>query len=356
MKRYILPLLATFLAWICALQGIEFLQNSEPVKKIVTSTKQLYLQEYPGAWNPSIVKFRDGYLLTFRWAPNRIMEPWVSHIGIVLLNKTFDPISKPELLDTRVYNGATPSQAEDARIMCMGDKLYLFYNDNMDLIFPSHWERRDMYVAELICKDDEFELSQPMRLRHKTKYRDRPWQKNWTPFEWKDKLLLSYSINPHEIIVPDLDTGICAPFNDKKSLIPQDSWLFGVWEYDSLRGGTPAQLVDGEYLAFFHSGIITKTAASEHKDIWHYFMGAYTFSAEPPFVITKASQEPIDATGFYTYSSYSKRVIYPGGFIHDGSNIYLAYGKDDSEIWIATLDLAELKNSMVKIKTTIPEK
>lgn len=75
-------------------------------------------------------------------------------------------------------------------------------------------------------------------------------------------------------------------------------------------------------------------------------MGAYTFSPDPPFEITKISSKPIEASSFYTFSSYDKRVIYPGGFIVDGPNLYVAYGKDDSEIWIATININELLQSL----------
>lgn len=350
MKKYLLLLLTAVFSFEYSLQGLEFLDRADSKYDIVKTTKQIHLQEFPGAWNPSIVKFQDGYLLTFRWAPRRIEEPWVSHIGLVLLNDSFEPITKPELLDTRVYSNATPSQAEDARITYIGDKLYVVYNDNIDLVFPSYWERRDMYVAEIIYENEQFSLSKPVKMTHKTKSRDRPWQKNWSPFEWKNQLMLTYCINPHEIIIPDTETGVCQPLAVSNTEISKDSWVFNAWEYDSLRGGTPAILVDGEYLAFFHSGVITRTACSEYYDIWHYLVGAYTFSADPPFALTKISPTYIDHPGFYTYSSYAKRVIYPGGFVVDGKNIYLAYGKDDCEIWIATIDLQNLKNSLVPIR------
>jgi len=79
-------------------------------------------------------------------------------------------------------------------------------------------------------------------------------------------------------------------------------------------------------------------------------MGAYTFSATPPFGLKKISPEPIMHPEFYTYSHFSKRVIYPGGFVVEGEKLYLSYGKDDCEVWIATIDVAELKKSLVNVK------
>lgn len=76
-------------------------------------------------------------------------------------------------------------------------------------------------------------------------------------------------------------------------------------------------------------------------------MGAYTFSAEPPFAITSYTQSPVVDDSFYTKSSYFKRVIFPGGAVAIGPNIYLAYGKDDQEIWIAILDKEALKKALI---------
>lgn len=339
----ILSFLTTFLLLQNVLFGVEMLQPAEP-NKLVKSTKRIYIEGFYGAHNPSIVKFNDGYLMSFRWSPNRLNESWISYICLVLLNSSFEPISTVDILNTRCNNDLTPSQSEDGRIFYYNDKLYVVYNDNMELIFPSYWERRDMYIAEIVWdENNKFTLLEPMLLRHETKYREKPWQKNWNPFVWNDQLCLSYNLHPHEVILANLDNGICKPFFEAK-VKDLD------WKYGALRGATPAEMVDGEYLAFFHSGIYERTACSEYQEMWHYYIGAYTYSSLPPFALTKMSKEPIEATEFYTSSSYSKRVVYPGGFIIDGPNLYLAYGKDDYEIWIATLDLAELKNSLMEIK------
>lgn len=344
MKKIFLSFIAIFLACQSTALGI---QQSQPIssEKIVTATKRLYFPDYQGAYNPSIIEFKDGYLLTFRYTPKRWEEPWVSYIGVVLLNESFEPISDPELLDTRFYNQTTPSQSEDARIFSYKNKLYVVYNDNMDLTFPSYWERRDMYMAELFYTDHHFFLSEPVRLLYQARLRQMPWQKNWSPFEWNGNLLFSYSITPHEVISADLETGTCQYFCQTNKSIE--------WQLGPIRGGTPAQLVDGEYLAFFHSGEISVSPSSDNRELWHYFMGAYTFSADPPFEILKASTKPLNAPEFYTYSSYEKRVIYPGGFVVVGSNAYVAYGKDDSEVWIATINLEALKNSMESVKITL---
>lgn len=327
-------------------QGLisEWYYYSSPTtnQTFIKDTKRLYLPEYPGAYNPSIVKFNDGYLLTFRYHENRATKPWISHIGVMLLDHDFEPLSEPKLLDTRCNDQRTPSQSEDARIFSVNGKLYVFYNDNMQLESPAYWERRDMYFAELLYEGEHFFLADPIKLIYEEKYRFTAWQKNWTPFEYNGSLLLSYSLNPLEVIQPDLATGFCNKLCSTSKYI---NWPFG-----ELKGGTPALLVDGEYLGFFHSGCLTTSFCSEGKQIWHYFMGAYTFSADPPFEMTSISKEPVDTLGFYTYTPYEKRIIYPGGFVQEGQTLYVAYGKNDYELWIATIDLVELKKTLIPIK------
>ncbi len=305
-------------------------------KKVITATTRIQLDRFPNAFNPSIFKTEEGLLLLFRYCPDLEHQPSVSQIGIVLLNDRLQPISEPELLPTRAPDSPTPSQSEDARLFSYRGRIFLIYNDGIETY--GFYGRRDMFIAELLYEDGHFTLSSPLKLVYGSKHHTQWCQKNWLPFEWNNTLLMIYSINPHEILRPNLYDGSCYFFHETHA--PLD------WAHGTLRGSSPPQLVDGEYLAFFHSGIVTSSPASRHWDLWHYFMGAYTFSASPPFAITKISPAPLMAEGFYTTSSHPKRVIFPGGFAVMDSTIYLAYGKDDAEIWIATLDKEALIRSL----------
>ena len=316
-------------------------RRKEQSDNIVTSTKRIDLPQFPGAFNPSLIKVKEGFLLSFRYYPDQ-SQLWISKIGIVLLDDNLAPVSEPVLLDTRIGNSKIPSQSEDARLFSCNGNIYLIYNDNTSCINPTIRERRDMFVTQLFYTDGEFFLSMPIKLIHEYKYFSQTWQKNWVPFEWNGSLLLSYSISPHEVLYPDCKSGLCQSLFETH---PKINWSWG-----TLRGGTPALLVDGEYLGFFHSSCVTATAATNGHRMWHYFMGAYTFSSSPPFELTKISTAPIIGKDFYTKSSYNKRVVFPGGFAVVDSSIYVAYGKDDCEIWIATLDKEKLKKSMTSLK------
>ncbi len=315
-------------------------RTAKPKDQLVQASKRIILKNFPGAFNPSLIKIDRGLLLSFRYSPDPL-QPWISYIGVVLLNDDLQQIGEPELLKTRAAFSYTHSQAEDARLFVYKGKLHILYNDNLDTTNPSSLQRRDMFMAKLTYAKGRYALSAPVKIFHHTKYAKVFWQKNWVPFEWNDTLLFSYMLNPHEVLYPDFEDGTCVTISESADPLK--------WNWGTLRGGTPALLVDGEYLAFFHSSMQAISAASEGNMMLHYYMGAYAFSANPPFEIKRISSAPIIGKGFYTVSSCEKRVIFPGGFVIKGSSIYVAYGKDDCEMWIATISKDKLKKSMQSV-------
>lgn len=319
-----------------------FLHTIEPSKDIVVKTQQIILEDFPGAFNPSIIEVPEGFLLSFRYGPDLKKNPLCSYIGVVLLDKTFQPLQEPYLLNTRLVNYKVQSQAEDARLFRYRGSIYLIYNDCADVNNPTTKNRRDMYIAELIELDGSYVILPPQKLRSKKYYPQQYWQKNWVPFSWNDRLYVSYTLYPHEVLYVDLEKGLCDHFVTSTSSIK--------WDYGCVRGSSIPEILDEEYFAFFHSGRVVASKASSNVTMWHYFVGAYTFFPKPPFSINKISKVPIVSEGFYTESDREKRVIFPGGFVTDGEYIYLAYGKDDAEMWIATLDRAALKKSLVSVR------
>ncbi len=322
---------------------------SRNIKNLVSSVFKIVLKEFPDAWNPSIIEVKEGFILTFRYLPEPIKRAYISYVGAVLLDKNFKQISPAQLLDLRKDNFLIPSQAEDARIFSYDDRLFIIYNDNPIVMNTRAIDRRDLYIAELFyshigaLQEDgsilHFDVATPIKLIHPKMYSSRIWEKNWAPFVSNGTLYLTYSINPHEILCADLETGICQPHYSTP--------FSNSWKWGSLRGGTPATLSDGEFLAFFHSGKPFVSGASiENESLWHYLMGAYTFSATPPFNVTRISPLPINEKSFYIQSENPKRVVYPGGYLISGDNIYVAYGKDDCEIWVAVINKTKLLKTL----------
>jgi len=338
--RYIFLFYAAAMIFIS--KPMDAFQDSD-AQDFVISTMRIALDRYPNAYNPSLIAFDKGFLLTFRHclAPK---EPWVSHIGMVMLDDRLQPISKPQMLDTRKHGGSNVSQSEDARIFVSNNKIYIVYNDNLRSDPPGRYNpKRDMFIAQVLLKRNQFYLAKPQFLMHTNEDFASRIQKNWTPFEWQKQILLIYSNSPHEVLFPDFKTGRCEPVYSTDF---DNKWQWGV-----IRGGSPAQLVDGAYLSFFHSSQYTTSYASKGVRKHHYFMGAYTFSAEPPFEVLKMSKSPIIGKGFYSRSESEKKVIFPGGFAIKGPHIYIAYGKDDCEVWVAVLDKDKLMKSLVSCQT-----
>lgn len=330
-----------FFVSLCSASEVDLAALAEKESLVVTA-KRLVFEEFPHAFNPSIIDFDEGFLMTFRFSPDVVNQAWINYIAVVVLDKNLNPVTEPQVLNTRQRKSRTPSQSEDARIFRYRGRLFLIYNDNLDQIWNSIWVRRDMFIAELFHENGQFKLSPPLKLIHEEKYPQQLCQKNWTPFEWRGTLLFTFTINPHEVISPNFSTGACYHCYETHANID--------WKYGPLRGSTPPILVDGEYFAFFHSGTKVKSEVSDGYTLWHYFIGAYTFSSVPPFQLTAITPEPIVEEGFYSDSASIKRVVFPGGCVLRDDLFYVAYGKDDCEIWIATFDRKKLKAALVPLK------
>jgi len=328
----------------------EYLDFEESAQDFVLESKRIEIPGYPTAFNPSIIRWGKEFLLAFRVIPNRT-QSFTSQLGVILLDETFSPISQPQFLNTREPNALTPSRAEDGRLIFVGDKLYLVYSDNSEPKISKGGFR--VYIAEVDFDGGNFKLKTPECLtRYEGESRNIR-EKNWVPFDYNGNLLLTYSLIPHLIFRPLLNgNGECETVASTMGPI---NWNWGI-----LRGGTSALLgvaPNGDYLSFFHSSKMMASIHSEGKNVLHYFMGAYTFSPQPPFEMTSISPKPIIGKGFYKGDIYKPywhpvRVVFPGGYLFDERFVWIAYGRQDHEIWIAKLDRQKLLESLVPVNST----
>lgn len=322
----------------------------ENVHNFVLETKQIEIPEFPSAFNASIIRWNDALLMSFRVIPDP-KQPFHSKIGLVWLNEEFEPAGPAQLLDTQWEDPFSvrlvPPRTEEARLILVNGDLHIVYSDNKDQVLTGVGFR--LYIAKLVCDGELFTVVENRSISDYPHPNPKKREKNWVPFEFQGKLLLAYSISPHDIFEWLPGTGKCQ----------SHSWSHGSidWDWGELRGGTPALKVGDEYLGFFHSAKwmeSVQSLQSHGKAVAHYFMGAYTFSSKPPFRVTKISPEPILAPGFYTgrhYKPYwgSIKAIFPCGFIFDDNFFWVTYGKQDREIWIAKIDKAGLYESLVEV-------
>lgn len=340
MLRQYYALILVCLSYAMPLQAIVDLEAN--VQDFVLEIKRIKIPGVQFAYNPSILRYRGSLLLSFRDTPNP-KSRFESYVGLVWLDDNFEPVGQPQILDTRAGSDI-PSRSEDARLVCVDDKLYIVYDDNRDAVITRGGFR--VYVAELAYDGEKFCIQNTECLKTFEGENSQRREKSWVPFEYNGQLLLAYSLDPHTIFKPILGTGSCETVASCKQSHE--------WNWGELRGGTPALIVGDAYLAFFHSSTMMASAQSDDETMLHYFIGAYTFMSEPPFSLIHISQDPIIAKGFYSgerYPYYWKpiRAVFPCGYVHDENYIWITYGRHDHEAWIVKLDKHGLLNSLKPI-------
>lgn len=311
-------------------------------QEFILESKRIILPGYEYGFNPSLVRWKGSLLLSFRINDNKA-EP-TKRVGLVWLNDNYDPIGPVMVLDTPFSHSYLLSLQQDPRLITIDDHLYIVYNNIIDSIVNNKAIKR-MFVAELEFNGKDFVVKTQDCIADFPGHNPKRWEKNWVPFVYDGKLLLSYSIFPHLTFEFLHGQNACGPFARSNAYCD--------WKWGDVRGGSQALPFGDQYLAFFHSSQHFTSVQSEGKHMLHYFMGAYTFSSEPPFRITSISPEPIVGKDFYngpTYKTWKPlRVVFPGGFVFDGDYIWIAYGRQDNEIWVTKLDKEGLLNSLIPV-------
>lgn len=306
----------------------------------IVSQTQISLPGYPHAYNPSLIPYQDGYLLSFRYTTRlpeeiRFHRIDASFIGIAKLNHRFQLIPESvQLLKIQSHASRFSLSAEDGRLFLFKDKIYLFFNDR-PAIDPKGFA---MYFAELIETQGLFQLKTPAKPLYYPSAISI--EKNWSPFVAQDKLYLIYSDSPRTILQVDEETGHCQAIAKDYT---DPSWPFG-----EIRGGTPACLVEDFYLTFFHSSFPADTPKKRA-----YVMGAYLFDPNPPFKVLFRTPWPLGTLSDYTESNDPK-VIFPCGLVVRGNSLFVAWGKADRQIQITEFDKKKLFDCMQPCREESP--
>jgi predicted GH43/DUF377 family glycosyl hydrolase len=318
----VLTLLASFLL---ALRPTELHASVEPYlsNKSIVHTQQIQIPGYPNAYNASFVPYQEGYLLSFRARgkfPETQKNPFradYSLIGLVKLDKSFKVLKKTvQLLGIVSHSPSFSLTAEDARLLKVGDRLFVFFNDSPPNQVHAGFA---MYFGELIESHGEFQFREnPKHIRYASAIQV---EKNWSPFFSDGKFYLIYSDQPRIILELDPSSG-CA--HEIAFMEGKENWSWG-----RIRGGTPSHLVDGAFLTFFHS----------YR--FNYVMGAYMFEPTPPFAIQSISPTPLGDVSYYTEENPIK-VLFPCGLVVEDKFIHVVGGKADKQIFLTTFDKQRL--------------
>lgn len=311
---------------------------------LVLGNKKLNIRGDICPYNASIVRRgTNGYHIVFRYDEIDETSPldFYSYLGYAQLDDQFNQTDK----EFTVLNTHTRSP-EDPRILRAKDKDYLIFNDFGQ---GRNLGNRYMYLGEIDF--DKLNIQNVISFNPNLQFIE----KNWVPFEYIGKnkdaeIYFEYSISPLKLLKIDnfskpSITHVFSPRELKEICWPK---LWG-----EIRGGTAAQKLDGQYLAFFHSSF------QDRNDVLWYCMGAYTFEATPPFRITGISHYPILFEGIYTTPHMNtadpfKRVLFPCSFVveskKEGDAIHISCGENDSGVKIVTLDKEKLLKELKRIK------
>ena len=352
MNRFVV-ILATF---IRVVSYAEPFQNLEDLQQdFILESKKIDIPGFPYAFNPSMIRCNGAILMCVRIGsypccsdseealPCRIPTNRVTtEVGIVVLNDDFEVIRPLQVLSIPNLDPSIPFYPQDPRLISINQRIYAVYNNYVKI---DSVPMNRMHFAELLFEGERFLLGEPtccMQFDHSPVKKT---EKNWAPFEYQGQLCFEYSIHPHKVFQADPSTGDCETMGISEGMLK--------WNWGQLRGGTPAIRLGEEYLGFFHCSTALKTTQSKGKKITHYFMGAYTFASQPPFALRAISPQPIIGKGFYEPQNYNtwKPLLgtFPSGYIYDEQNIWVAFGKQDHEVWVVKLDRKKLLSSLVPV-------
>ncbi len=322
---------------------------------IILTTKTINLHGSTCPCNASIIPYGDcSYLMAYRENSYRA----TGRIGISLcfLDSAFASQKTPIFLRNLYLFSPAP---RDPRLCIVNKKVYMTYTDVSN-------KRGKMLFSTACC-----ELALPDKIvSHKWLHiNNNVSDKNWTPFVVKkggagnkEQLCFIDTFNPLSVVRLDEQHGlVCVYKNKVSSRFLQESWE---QRWGKIRGGTPAALVDDEYLTFFHSCI--------HRGKNRlYVAGAIAFSKDYPHTITRISRYPLIADSFYTrpaspwtwfkrYFPYETPLIvsvFPLGFVEgyeQGRQVfYVTAGDNDSAVMLITLDKEALYKNMVIVNPLV---
>lgn len=296
------------------------------------------IPDAPKAYNASLIKYGNGYLMAYRIDDYKVpvgqnLKDYFQHIGIVELDKNF----KAKGPSTQCPHFGR--SAADPRLVWIGSQIYLIFG-SCPLNAP-HTAAGAVLCMSRITQTSSGFIVDPFTYLS-VAFQNPKWEKNWVPFEYNEKLYLSYTIDPHVVITP-YNEGICKEVCRSTATGLQ-------WNWGTLRGGTPAVFVDDQYLGFFHS------SKSGRNKVRYYYIGAYTFEARPPFRLTAISSKPLEHRDFYTTPKTpltSAKVLFPCGIVAKENTIYVSYGENDGGIKVLEIDKKLLYKSLYPLNQNI---
>lgn len=156
-------------------------------------------------------------------------------------------------------------------------------------------------------------------------------EKNWIWFFHDNKPHLIYMTTPHEVV--RFSDDFMKVEEVYKTEAPGLRWAHG-----EPRGGTPPVLVNGEYWSFFHSSVDWCPHGTRR-----YFMGAYSFTPEPPFKVLRFTPKAIlMGSDFDRCAKDKPLVVFPCGAIIRNGRWLVSLGVNDLDCAFIRIPHSEL--------------
>lgn len=327
---------------------IELLKNKILQGRLMANIT--YIGEYI---NPSVTPFCGRFFLAVGLAWGFVEgKAATEHLEFRWVNHTLNHFANSGMyygVQDRIDNLDVPLIGQDPRMITDGDKLYL--------VFTYRYSNPvSMGAAEIVCNHTTKTVN-VTNYDVSIVFFQEPYnnQKNWSPFLYKKELLLIQRINPLVVVKIIRPPNNAQKYGHMVSTAPKVEIN---WKYGEIRGGTNAVFLGDKYLAFFHS------SSNLPGNSYHtYFMGAYTFSAHPPFHLLAFSPMPIMDDLLYTgaWNPLKNRHIdyvpFPSTcFLHGNDEVILSFGFQDHIGMTASLRLKHLLNSLENIGHDLNDK
>lgn len=311
------------------------LRDIATLDQAVVSTHELVDQGSIKTYNGSIVDNGEDYMLASRYDCKKAMCKTKPMLALQRLNRRLHPMHAPLL--------ANCESCEDARVFKQGHSLRVLFSSSVKHTDSArHKPAKRMYLGRIERQGDRHVVTHKVALE--SPKGPLHTEKNWTPFEHKQKLRLIYELEPMTVITPDEKKGVLSKMS--RAHVPLR------WRYGAVKGGTQAYRYGEHYLTFFYS--TQKTAAFKHG-----YIGAMLFSKDAPFKPVKVTQHPIGVSSLYqdaseaavTSSIWRKhhKYLFPAGFVLHGNTAYVSYSSADKINKVAQIDVKTLVEGMVDI-------
>jgi len=272
-----------------------------------------------GGYNPSIIRFGNKTLTTFRYHPAR---SWKTRLAITDGHKASD-IVFPASMDE--------FSKEDARLFTHMGKLMMTYVVAKALPV-GHQFRCVVGYGMLNFREGRWRIDEHIQ----PAFQNNDWSgtvKNWVPFEHDGKIHFIYGNQFGEQIVIRVE-------GDK--VTGEYKTPEAKWEHGEIRGGAIVPH-EGNLLRFFHS----RTGENHWTPgaTFQYHVGALLMESNPPFKVIKVGSSPI-LSGDERYMPgcfhWKNNVAIAYGVVKDDDGFILSVGRNDSSCEAVKLKFGDL--------------